>query len=187
MNIHDAARRYKVSLAKLRRMEADKIIRLDKEDENTAKARFYLSRRQPLTVALLVAMIEEPSLLDDLGRYADRAREQIEALGDVKGGAAPIQVYAYVRGAASGDAEAASVLARWLIDVLPALPVSHYWIATRLLIGQASHLREEDMRTINLALLHTRKLPEFAPYWSARTVNKKSAIFYRHPIKTLDL
>ena len=172
MNIHDVATKSGVSLRALRKLEKLKLIKFDPnpdadEHPRAAEARFLLMRNQQLSASLLVDLIDAPSALFDLRKYEARAREQIAALGDVTGQAAPIAVQAVISDAAGADATAAQTLADWLTSILPAEPVSHYWVAARLLYPLDPFQRETIGKKISLALMNMRKLESFVPYWES--------------------
>ncbi|MBA4161661.1 MAG: hypothetical protein C0515_06220 [Novosphingobium sp.] len=133
-------------------------------------------------------LLEEPSLLLDLGRYANKAEEQLSEVGDVKGEAAPREVAAYCWGAATGkEPESVEILVEWLRLMIPAHPVSHYYVALRLLWGIPANIRHYEVPRIPLALLQCRKHPDFAGWW--HKVENKSRIqtFYQRPEKLFDL
>lgn len=172
MNIHDVATKSGVSIRALRKLEKLKIIAFDPDpdaDEHprAAEMRFLLMRNQQLSAALLVELLESPTAFFDLRKYEPRARAQIAALGDVQGSVAPIGVLAAISDAAGADASAAQTLADWLTEILPSEPVSHYWVAVRLLLPLAPIQREAVGKRISLALMHMRKLESFAGNWES--------------------
>lgn len=164
-------------------LKAD-VLRLDENTSELAQElRHLISRGQPLTAAHLCAMIEEPGLVLDLGRYAGKAQEQLDALGNAKGQAAPKHVAAYISDAARGDAEALGVLSDWLREVIPARPVDHCYIAVRLLLGLAPNARKFDIPRIPRALLNIRKRPDFAAWFEVSYSGTRAKTFYRRPAK----
>lgn len=188
MNIYEISEKHKISLHKLRAMAKDNLLRLDSvEDERSALVRYYLSRNTNATVEHLLWLIESPAMLIDLGRYAERAKAQLSALGDVKATAAPRDVTAYIDDAARGDAEAQRILLDWLLGVLPGKPVSHAWLATRLLVGLPENLRAHNVKKLPMALLNIRKMPEFAGGWIIEKNGTRTQTFYTKPKKPLDL
>ncbi|MBA3831642.1 MAG: hypothetical protein H0X34_07075 [Chthoniobacterales bacterium] len=172
MNIHDVATKSGVSIRALRKLEKLKLIAFDPDDDSdehprAAEIRFLLMRNQQLSAALLVELIDKPAALYDLRKYEARAREQIAALGDVAGTVAPIEALAVISDAAGADASAAQTLADWLTGILPSEPVSHYWVATRLLLPLVPGQRETLGKKISLALMNVRRLESFHPYWQS--------------------
>ena len=103
MNIYEFCEEYRISIGKARKMETAGVLRLDPgESEHGAEIRQQLRKGQPLTVAQLLAIIEDPSVLRELGRYREKAESQLAALGDVEGEAAHREVAAYITDAARG-------------------------------------------------------------------------------------
>lgn len=184
MNIFEFCERFHISLAKARKMNKAGVLRLD---ENTSDAiteiRHSLSRGQPLTAAQLVELVESPSAVLDLGRYASRAQDELDALGDARAQAAPKLVAAYVTDAAKGDPEAVGVLLDWLKRILPAQPVSHSFIAVRLLLGLAPNIRQFDVPRIPRALLNCRRHDAFAGWWRVENRKSRNVTIYQRPDK----
>jgi hypothetical protein len=184
VNIFEFCERFHISLAKARKMNKAGVLRLD---ENTSEAiteiRHALSRGQPLTAAQLVELVESPSAVLDLGRYAARAQDELDALGDARAQAAPKQVAAYISEAARGDREAVAVLVEWLKDIIPAKPVTHSFIAVRLLLGLAPSVRKFDVPRIPRALHECRKSEAFADWFEVSYSGTRARTFYRKPAK----
>lgn len=189
MNIFDFCERFHISLAKARKMDKMGVLRLDENtNEHAAEIHHWLSRGQKLTAAQLCALVEEPSLLLDLGRYAGRAEQQIDALGNVKSQAAPKTVSAFVTDAAKNDAEAVDVLVGWLRDIIPSKPVGHSYIAVRLLLGLAPNIRHYDVPRIPRALLNCRQRPDFEKWWRVDRQKSRNVTLYQRPkLDALDL
>lgn len=185
MNIYEFCEEFKISLGKARKMNKRGVLRLDGGDSEAAgEMRHYLGRGQALPAAHLVALLEDPALLLDLGRYADRAEQQIAELGaKVKDDAAPREIVAYVTDAAKGDPEAVGVLLDWLKTILPARPVPHSFIAVRLLLGLAPSIRQYDVPRIPRALLNCRRHDAFAGWWKIETRAGRNITIYSQPTK----
>lgn len=184
MNIFEFCERFHISLAKARKMDKLGVLRLDENTpEPITEIRHWLSRGQPLTAAQLLELVESPSAVLDLGRYADRAQEQLDALGDVRSQVAPKLVAAHVTDAAKGDAEAVAVLIGWLKEILPAKPVSHSFIAVRLLLGLAPNIRKYDVPRIPRALLNCRRHDDFAGWWRVENRKSRNVTIYQRPDK----
>jgi len=184
MTLHEIQRRTGISLAKLRKLEKLQIDfgKIDPPEENPADAiRFHLMRNQQMTAAQLLALLDAPDMVDDLGRYKERALAQVASIGDVAADAAPRDVTAAIRDAGKGDDDAALVVAQWLLSILPPYPVSHHWVAVRLLLPLNEFQRAQAMPMISLALLNVRKLPEFAAAWQSVKRDKKNKIEYFRP------
>lgn len=184
MNLFEFCEKFKISLSKARAMLKADVLRLDENTSELAQeVRHLISRGQPLTAAHLCAMIEEPGLVLDLGRYAGKAQEQLDVLGNAKAGAAPKQVAAYISEAARGDREAVAVLVEWLKDIIPAKPVAHSFIAVRLLLGLAPSVRKFDVPRIPRALHECRKCEDFADWFEVSYSGTRAKTFYRRPAK----
>lgn len=188
MNIHDVATKSGVSVRALRKLEKLKLIAFDadpKSDEHprASEIRFLLMRGQQLSAALLIDLLDTPAALYDLRKYEARAREQIAALGDVRASVAPIEVLASISDAAGADASAAQTLADWLTRILPNEPVSHYWVAVRLLLPLDPIQRGAVVKQISLALMNVRRVESFRPYWrSVAGKNSRTVINYSQPV-----
>lgn len=182
MNLFEFAEKFKISLRKARAMEKADLLRLDETTSDLAtELRLLLGRGQPLTAAQLCAMVDDPALVLDLGRYAGRAREQLDMLGKVE--PAPKAVAAYISEAARGDQAAVTVLLDWLQEIIPAKPVNHSFIAVRLLLGLAPSVRKFDVPRIPRALLECRRRAEFAEWWTVERSGTRSQTFYKRPAK----
>lgn len=191
MNIHQMANRTGIALRDLRKLDRLKVLKLDRETPASDAIRFHLSRNPRLTVEHMLALIDEPDILDELSpKHAARVKTQMAALDldNSEAPLAPIEVAASVASAARTDAAAAATIAHWLMGVLPsAAPVSHHWVAVRLLAPSAKVIRDQDLSLIGLALVNVRRVPEFAGYWKSETINGKPAILYQKPKLALDL
>ena len=189
MNIFEFCERFNISMKKAKEMRKADILRIDgSTDEKTEAIRYWLSRGQRLTAAQLCELVEDNSLLLDLGRFAERAREAIDTLDNPMRQAAPREITAYITDACKGDKDAAAILATWIKTIVPAKPVPHAWIAVRLLLGINPSVREFEIPRINRALLNVRLLPEFARWFTSKSVNGRNATFYFCPAKLpLDL
>lgn len=190
MNIYEISEEHSISVTKLRKLERDGLLCVDGQESQTAAAlRYHLRRNQIMTVAQVLQLIDAPGLVIELNRWAERARTQLEALGDVKATQAPRDVTAYIDDAARGDAEAIAILLRWLQIVLPTRPVPHAWVGVRLLVGLPENLRAYNIRRVPLALLNVRKQPEFAGWWHLASTGgtERNRTFYARPKIIFDL
>lgn len=185
MNIHELSTRTNISVAKLRKLERLRVLTVDPESDAAPALRFHLARNIGLSVPQMLMLIDNPDLIGQLGKYADRARNQIAALGEVH--AAPRNVTAAIYDAARGDVTEAETLAGWLRDILPADPVPFYWIAVRLLHGLPATLKTQYAARINIALANVRKLESFAGWSHVETIAGKNAIRYHKPLASMDL
>lgn len=189
MNLYEFSEEFRISIHKSRKMEKAGVLLLDSgESEHGAEIRFQLSRGQSLTVAQLLAILEEPSILCELGRYRDKAESQLAALGNAREEAAPFEVAAHIMDAAlRRDAEAVGVLIGWMKAVIPAEPVNHYWIAVRMLMGLQPNIRKYDVPRIGRALLNCRNSPDFAGWWHVEKFRSRRVTLYQKPGMLFDL
>jgi len=189
MNIYEMSEKYKITLVKLRRLHKDGHLRCegDPGEELVSQMRHYLGRGQPLTVEMLIELIENPGTLIDLGHYAGKARAQVEALGDVKGETAPRAVSAGLSDATAGDGDAVEAVADWIRGVLPeGGAVSHHWLATRLLMSVPAGARKYDLKRAPIVLLKARGLPKLKGWFYTEKSKGRTQTFYARP-KGFDL
>jgi hypothetical protein len=193
MNIHDVSTKYKVSITALRKLERGGLLQFDPtpsdEHEDAPQMRFYLARNQQLPIKLLLSLLDDSTAFFDLRKYEARARGQIAELGDVQASVAPLNVLAAISDAAGGDAGACGILADWLRSILPAEPVSHYWVAARLLFPLTEFQRDSATKAISFALMHMRRLESFAGYWASVPNGKKKPTikYFQKKLDALDL
>lgn len=192
MTLYEFCEKYHISLRKARRMDKDGVLRLNREEnEAAAEMRLYLSRGQTLPAHHLMNLVEEPSLLLDLGRYAEKAEQQVSELGDVKNGAAPKEVTAYVWEAASpgsdAHAQGVDILIQWMKGIISAKPVPHSYIAVRLLLGIPASIRKFEIRRIPRAMLNCRQHPDFKDWWRVVTTRARTMTLYQRPETVFDL
>lgn len=186
MNIHEMSNRTGVSLSTLRKLDRLGVLKVDAESDAAAAIRFHLTRNQQMTAAQFLAVLDDRTLISELGRYSARCQAQLDGLGAVEATLAPKSVTAEIPQAARGDDDAALVIAEWLMSILPADPVPHAWPAVRLLMPLNEFLREQYAPLINLALLNVRRLPEFALCWRSEKIGDRNQIRYFSKT-TLDL
>ena len=180
MNIYEVAERFKISLKKLRAMDKAGLLRLDESASASDPIRATLIKGNPLPVAQLVQLIEEPALLLDLGKYATAAEAQVAALGiKTEHAAAPKPVAAAVTDAAKNDPEAVAILVAWLKETIPARPVGHAYLASRLLLGIPPAIRKFEGPRIGRALLNCRNHPSFAGWWTVKPGASQNSTVYQ--------
>jgi hypothetical protein len=188
MNIYELANKFDISIRKVRKMQKAGVLLIDDTEHPIAdQMRLALSCGQPLSTVHLLALIKNPKLAWQLGSYEKRARTQAAALGDVKAGAAPLQIAAEICLAAQNDEDGISTLIAWMRETIPARPVGHHYIAVRLALGLPEQCRAEDVRRIPRALQNCRQRSSFAGWWRTEQVGTRNRIFYRQPEKPFDL
>lgn len=181
MNIHELSLRSRVPIKTLRRLEALKVLKIDAEPDMSAALRFHLRRNKTLPVAYLLALIDDPSLVSTLGGAADKARDQLDLLGNFNATSAPPGVTAYIMEAGRNDSAAVKILVDWAKSVLPRDPVPYSWLAVRLLAPLPASLRDQCLKLSTMALLRMRQSPEFAGYWQMGKVKGRNVMFYHAP------
>lgn len=174
-----------VGIWTLRKLKKAGYIRAEDENAEAQRMRSILSKQRPLSVADLITLIADPTIMYDLGRYSETARSQVAALGAVEATAAPREVVAYVDDAANGRPEAVAVIGDWLRSVIPPHKVSHAWIATRLVWNSHANLRPADIARAPLALIAARK--EIPGWWRVEKIAGRNQTFYEKPKIPLDL
>lgn len=179
MNIFEVSEKFKISLKKLRAMDKAGILRLDESASAADPIRATLIKGNPLPVAQLVQLIEEPALLLDLGNYAETARSQVAALGKPEREPAPKIVAAAVTDAAKNDPEAIATLVAWLKETIPGRPVGHAYLATRLLLGIPASIRKFEGPRIGRALLNCRNHPALAGWWTVKPGASQNSTVYQ--------
>jgi hypothetical protein len=165
MNVFEFHERYKLSLAKARRIAKDQPHWFDGSSGATDAVRATIMKGNEPTALQLLELIENPASLLELGKYATKAEQAITALGDPKGQVAPREVAANIMEAAKGEPEAVQILVNWLRSIIPASPVEHSFIATRLLLGVPASIRKSEAARIPRALLNARQHADFKNYW----------------------
>lgn len=181
MNAYEIAERFDLSLSKSKKIAKALSLPVTTKDARIAAIRLHLSRGCQLSTKQLLLLIKEPALRPKLGKYDSLVYPQMYALGNVPASTAPIQVTAYIAGAASGDPESVKIIVDWLKQILPSAPVRYQWIAVRLLIGQWPMLGHADFRRINLVMKNVRNHPEFFYWWDFEPIGTGWSTVYRRP------
>lgn len=186
MNIHELSARTNISLSALKKLDRLKVLKVDPEHSLASSLRFHLARNQHLSVAQIIAIKQDSSVLDELGKYRDRALNQITVLGDVA--PAPREVTALIYDAGKGDTDACEAIAAWLRSILPREPVTYHWVAVRLLWGLPDTLKVQYSKRLNIVLANVRKLDSFAGWYriiSASAV--KNTVVYHKALAFIDM
>lgn len=189
MNLFEISEKFDLSLKKARIMHKAGVLLVDKEEnELVAKMRYYLARGQHLTLLQLLALLEDRSILDQLGRYYSDAEIQLDEIGDAVGQAAPLMVWASIYDASTGKGrDEAERIITWLKSVIPTNPVSHYFVASRLVVGSPAASRPSRYKNVSQALLQIRKLESFNGWWFTKQYHGRNCTFYARPPASYDL
>jgi hypothetical protein len=179
--------RYRISLKKAKRMHKEGALRVaDAPSDVGAKIFATLAARNPLSAYELCALVDDPGLILTLGRYADRASEQLETVGAAGSERAPKAIAALLTDAADGDVPSVEALGDWLRSILPVEPVPYAWIASRLLLAMPDNIRQFEGARIQRALNRVRKLESFAGWFAYELRAGRKVTLYARP-KTLAL
>lgn len=182
--------RFKISQRKARlMMKAGALMVSDLPDKQAVKIVETLAQHNPLAASSLCALLEAPGLALQLGRYSERALDQLSDVGDAKGEQAPREVALAVADAARGDPDAVSIVCDWIKRALPAdgSPVSHSWLACRLLLPLPANIREFENSKIVRALSYARKTDALAGWFEYAKRGSRKAAIYSRPICLAEL
>jgi hypothetical protein len=187
MNIHQFSQRFKISMRKAREMEKAGALKLDPiGSDNAADIRGTVLRGNPLTAMMLLRLVEAPDLIDAIGGKPEiQVREAIAALDGAP--AAPREVAAGLMESAFGEPGELARLIDWLCAIIPDKPVSHAYVAVRLLRAWPVAMREKMLKPINSALGHARRSEKFAGWSRLDKSGARSAVIYQRPKNSLDL
>src|SRR4051812_16061776 len=117
--VHEFSEEFHISLAKVRKIKKRYPQLFNETDSVCDIIRATVANGDRLTAMQLLELIENPSYLLELGKYAGQAQLALAALGDPKGQVAPNEVAANIMEAAKGEAEAVQILVDWLRSVIP--------------------------------------------------------------------
>lgn len=167
MDIYQISDKFNVSAAKLRKLDKAGLLRTNPENSIATEIRYYLGKGKQLTVKQLVALLDNPALLFDLGNRAHQAEMQLRSLGRCQDEKAPLEIVAEIDQAARGDLNVVAKILPWLKEIIPATgTVGHHYIAVRLVLGSLPGLREYNAARISPALLNCRRHPNFSGWWN---------------------
>lgn len=188
MNVFEFAEEFKLSLAKARKIKKRFPQIFDEADSAMDPLRATLAKGNRLTAPQLVELIENRAGLLELGKYAATAERELAALRNPQGQAAPKEVAANIMEAAKNEPEAVQILVNWLQEIIPAQPVEHAFIATRLLLGVPEIIRKFEAPRIPRALLNARQHPDFAGWWRVeKSVSRNVTLYQKGTKKGFDL
>jgi hypothetical protein len=178
MNVFEFCERYHISLAKARKIARENPAWFNATGSAFDTIRATIANGDRLTALQLLELIENPAGLLELGKYAPKAEQALAALGNPQTQVAPKEVAANIMEAAKGEPEAVRILVDWLRSIIPASPVNHAFIATRLLLGVPASIRKSEAARIPRALLNARGHPDFLNYWHVQKgVSRNSTVY----------
>lgn len=178
-SLHEFCAEFHISLGKARRMEKRGWLRVDSNATPIDEIRIALKKGHRLTVAQLMELIENPGGLLELGAYARQAQTQLDVLGDPKSERAPPEVTAHLLDAYRNDPAAVEVVATWVANSLPAGPVGHAWVATRLLLGVPENIRKFDFPRLQRVLMNCRNHPALKNHWFTARETSRNVTYYQ--------
>jgi hypothetical protein len=188
VNVFEFAEEFRLSLAKARKIKKRFPQIFDEADSAMDPLRATLAKGNRLTVPQLVELIENRAGLLELGKYATTAERELAALGNPQGQVAPNAVAANIMEAAKNEPEAVQILVDWLKEIIPAEPVEHAYIGTRLLLGVPDTIRKFEAPRIPRALLNARQHPDFAGWWRVeKSVSRNVTLYQKGTKKGFDL
>lgn len=165
MNVFEFCERYHITLAKGRKIAKENPHWFGEAGSAVDAMRAYLAKGVGITTAQLVDLIENPSWMLSLGKYAEKAEVALGALHNPRAQVAPKIVVANIMEAAKGETEAVQILVDWMRSIIPAHPVSHGYIAARLLLGIPANIRKSEAPRIPRALLNAREHDDLKGWW----------------------
>lgn len=190
MDIYGISNRSGLSLRSLRKLEQLAVLKTTPPDNPVIEPmRYNIRKGHSLTALQLAALVEDPDLLWELGDHSEKTQARIDGLGDCQGSKAPMPIVLAVEGAAKDKAEAIELLCDWLRSIIPPVgPVTHYFVAVRLLLGVVPNLRKYVASRIPQALLNCRNAESFAGWSSKEPDNRgRNVTRYHRPADDYDL
>ena len=181
LTLYEISEKYRIQLRKLRRMQKDGVLRCEGSGDPIADdIRSFLAAGMHLSVKQLVALVEKPALILELGNRQEEARSYVEALE--RPDPAPDDLWPCISGAASNDVESIDRLVRWTKDTLPeGRKVSYHWLAVRLALAVPDNMRKHEFPRLNTAFLKLRQSPAFAGWFSIEQQGKRRVTRYHKP------
>jgi hypothetical protein len=180
-SLHEFAAEFNITLGKARRMEKRGWLRIDSNATPIDEIRLALKKGARLTVAQLVELVENPGGLLELGNYMRQAQAQLDALGDPKreGEPAPPEIAALLLDAYRNEPDAVAAVAAWVVSILPAGPVGHAFVASRLLLGVPENIRKFDVPRLQRVLMNCRHHPTLKPHWFTVREMSRNVTYYQ--------
>jgi len=161
MNVVEIASKYKIPLAKVRKLEKDGLLKSVACDERPAKIKFYMGKGNALTVLQMLMLLKEPAILWQLGPYQERAQSQLAALGDVAAGSFGERAANLIYGAAILEPECTNELASMVRGMIRREgEISYAALAARMLWDTPASRLSHANRCLRPAMANLRKHPD---------------------------
>jgi hypothetical protein len=188
MTLLEFCDKYRISHHKAKKMQRDGVLLLaDNTILNLMRIREIFVQGNNLGAVELCLILEHPSLLTELGRYAGRAMDQLDDLGDAIAGQAPLEVSMSLMDAANGDDAAIRSLCDWIKSALPedGSPVGYHWLAVRLMLPLPANIRHHENERIRRALLRCRKSGAIDGWFTYERKSGRNVTRYARPKNSL--
>jgi hypothetical protein len=188
MNLLEFCDKYRISHAKAKRMQKDGVLLLaDNTSLNLMRIREIFVQGNNLGAVELCLILEHPSLLTELGRYAGRTMDQLDDIGDAIAGQAPLEVSMSLMDAANGDDAAIRSLCDWIKSTLPedGSPVGYHWLAVRLMLPLPANIRHHENERIRRALSRCRKSGALDGWFTYEHKSGRKVTIYARPKNSL--
>ena len=183
MNIYEFCEKYRITMRKAKRLEKDGWLTFGEVDDlGVMEIRHRLRSGNLLSVSHLMQLADNPAWVPMLGAYAGKAREQLAALGDWRNEPAPIEAAAAIAEASKGNPEAVHVVCDWLRQVIPAHPVTHSYVAIRLLFGVPESIRHFEAPRIAMVFTNCRRSESLAGWWRVEPQGSRKVTLYQRPV-----
>lgn len=179
MNIFEISDKAKISVKKLRLLDKLGVLRHDASTTELDAIRATLKTGNRLNVGQLVHLIENPGGLLELGKYGPKAQAQLDELNNPTSQVAPREISSQILEAFEKQPDAVVALVRWCKSVIPAEPVGHAYIATRLLLGVPENVRRFDVPRLQRVMMNCRDHPEFAGWWRKEKSVSRNVTLYQ--------
>lgn len=185
MNIYEISEKAKISVKKLRVLDKLGVLRHDASTTALDEIRATLKIGNKLNVGQLVHLIENRAGLLELGKYAAKAEAQLAALGNPLEQVAPREIAAQILEAFEKEPAAVAALVGWFKTIIPAHPVGHSYIATRLLLGVPEDARRFEIPRLQRVMMNCREHPAFAGWHRKEKSVSRNVTLYQK--KAFDL
>ena len=188
MTILEFCEEFRISHGKAKKMLARGVLLVDQStDPRAARIREVFMSRNRLGALDICDLLEVPSIAMQLGRYAEKALEAVETVGNALEDQAPRDIALSVMDAANGDGDAIASFVDWLRRALPGdgSAVGYHWIAVRLMLPMTASVRKHEGEKIRRALARARKHEAFVGWWKYEYKSGRNVTTYARPQNSL--